>query len=109
MRKKLQYKSYFHDNQAPITYWRCSKKATKPSWDWFFEHRFLYDPMTEHFFDNVLRNNNRNFIHNPVAYLKAQDNFQPGYCKKIIKIVQFQKGKYTTSGLADHADILLRP
>jgi hypothetical protein len=41
--------------------------------------------------------------------LKAQDNFQPGYCKRIIKIVEFQLGKETTSGLADDADILRRP
>jgi hypothetical protein len=38
MRKILQYKSYFQHNQSPIPYWRCRKKATKPSWDWFFEH-----------------------------------------------------------------------
>jgi hypothetical protein len=109
MIKSLQYKSYFQDNQAPIPYWYCRKKSTKPSWDWFFEHCCLYDQMTESFFDNFLRNDNGNFIHNPVAYLKAQDNFQSGYCKKIIKIVQFQKGKDTTSGLDDYADILWRP
>jgi hypothetical protein len=109
MRKSLQHKNYYQDNQAPIPYWRCSKKATKPSWDWFFENCFLYDPTAERFFDNVLRDDNEHFIHNPAPYLKAQDNLHPGYCKKIIKIVQFQKGKDTTSELADHADILRRP
>jgi hypothetical protein len=49
MRKNLQYKSYFQDNQAPIPYWRCSKKANKPISDWFFEHCFLYEPTTERF------------------------------------------------------------
>jgi hypothetical protein len=109
MRKSLQYKSYEQDNQALIHYSRCRKKATKPSWDWFLEHCFLYDPTTKRFFDNALRNEKGSFIHNPVAYLKAQENCQPDYCKKIIKIVQFQKGKNTASGLADHAGILRRP
>jgi hypothetical protein len=33
MRKNLQYKIYFQDNQAPIHYWCFSKKATKPTSD----------------------------------------------------------------------------
>jgi hypothetical protein len=41
--------------------------------------------------------------------LKAQDNFQPGYCKRIINIVEFQLGKEKTSGLADHVDNMCRP
>jgi hypothetical protein len=57
----------------------------------------------------VLRDENGNFIHNHVAYLKAQDNFQPGYCKRIIKVVQFQLGKDKTRGLADHSDTIGRP
>jgi hypothetical protein len=44
-------------------------------------------PNNRLFFYNVLRYDNGNFIHNNFAYLKAQDNFQQGYCMKIIKIV----------------------
>jgi hypothetical protein len=31
MKLILHYKSYYQDNKAPILYWPCSKKATKPS------------------------------------------------------------------------------
>jgi hypothetical protein len=109
MRENMHYKIIFQDNQAPISYWRSSKNANKPSYGWFYEHYFLYEPTTEIFFNKVLRDENGNFIYNPVAYLKAQDNFQPVYCKRIIKIVEFQLGKEETSGLSDHADTLFRP
>jgi hypothetical protein len=56
----------------------------------------------------VLRYDNGNFIHNPIAYLNAQENFQNGYCKKIIEVGQFQLGKDKCSGLADHSDTIGR-
>jgi hypothetical protein len=38
--------------------------------------------------DNALRDDNNNFVHNPVVYLKANNGFQHGYGKIIIKIVK---------------------
>jgi hypothetical protein len=108
MIKNQELKQILQDNMSPIPYWRCTNIIAHSDYDWFCEKVFLYEPTTQRCMYNVIRDNHNNCIHNHVAHLKANDGFQHGYCKVIIKMAKLTISENFHPGKNNESDILGR-